>query len=371
MRAFGRAAILVITSVLIWAPSETAAAESESKLKLSGDLRLRYELDFNSVQGDGKTRREDRSRFRTRTRLGLTWNPTSQLSLISRVRHGNPDSQQGPHVTLWTDSGDEGSQKEFVADRLYARVRPGDLTLRLGRETLPFWQPHLLLWNTDVFIDGASLSWKDKNGISVHAGAWLLPNGEDDHAINDRSTLAAAQLAYEYDFSTGTVLNFGTGVLRIDDDSDVRNLTNDDVDYTITALDIRLRTRWRGMSVIAGADYYHNFEEGPVGDPEARANDAFVLYGLLGDVHRAGAVQVGYFLAYIEKFAVARFFAQNDWFRFGNATQTRSSDYLGHELRATYSFKKNVDLVARWYFIDTLSNNERGDRFRIDLNWRF
>ena len=80
-----------------------------------------------------------------------------------------------------------------------------------------------------------------------------------------------------------------------------------------------------------------------------------------------------YYYARIEQFAVNNSFAQDDWVRWGSATQTRASNMQGHEFRGAYVLMKNMNLVGRLYLTEAVSDNndEDGNRFRLDLNYKF
>jgi hypothetical protein len=80
---------------------------------------------------------------------------------------------------------------------------------------------------------------------------------------------------------------------------------------------------------------------------------------------------LGYYYAHVETFSVNASYAQDDWFRFGSGPQTDSSDYEGHEIRAGYAISKYINLLARLYFVDAITTEQDGNRFRLDLNWRF
>jgi len=63
--------------------------------------------------------------------------------------------------------------------------------------------------------------------------------------------------------------------------------------------------------------------------------------------------------------------AQDDWFRFGSATQTRSSDFRGHELSAGYAVTDRLNVLARYFTVESITTREDGKRFRLDLNYSF
>lgn len=64
-------------------------------------------------------------------------------------------------------------------------------------------------------------------------------------------------------------------------------------------------------------------------------------------------------------------FAQDDWVRWGSATQTRGSNLKGHELRFGYGLAKDLNLLARLYLVESITTVEDGKRFRIDLNYSY
>ena len=91
----------------------------------------------------------------------------------------------------------------------------------------------------------------------------------------------------------------------------------------------------------------------------------------LGSLKERGDWLAAYYYARIETFAVNSSFAQDDWVRWGSATETRASNLKGHELRFAYAFEKNINLVARLYLVEAITTAEDGNRFRVDLNFKF
>lgn len=370
------AVVFAVTSAFAGPSHQThgVSAEPEAlpfeRISLYGDLRLRYELDYDSVRGDGLSPREDRNRFRTRTRLGVKYAPNDSWLFDARLRHGNTNSQQSPHVTWWQDSGDDGEQSDFVVDRLYM-ARSGELAdVRVGRQGLPFWKPHEQGWDDDVYIDGAALS-GSFGAWRLHAGAWYLPDGEDDHDYDERSGLFGGQILWSGEIGPKAKLTIADSLLFIEDRAGVTNAINDDADFALNTLSAQLRSERFALPLTFGADYYHNFKNGPATDSLAGDVDGFTVYAKIGEMKKKGDFQVGYYFSRIEKYAVARYLAQDDYTRFGSATQTRSSDFEGHELRVGYAITDRVNVLARAYFVETLSDLEDGNRFRLDLNMKF
>ncbi len=339
-----------------------------------GDIRLRYELDYDSVRSDGETARDDRNRFRTRLRLGLRYAPSDFLTFNLRLRHGDTNSQQSPHVTLWQDGGPEGDQSDVWIDRLNFQFRNEGLRVAIGREGLPLWKPHELYWDDDVFLDGGSIGYETKAGstdIRLGAGCWALPDGSESHDLSGRSVLAAAQVKLTGNLWKRSRLTLADSLFFIEDDSFEVNVTNDDVNFAVNALDLQYTTAINDFPLMLGSTYLHNFNKGPADDVARGDTDGYIVYATLGSLAEKGQWLLGYYYADIEKYAVARYLAQDDWFRFGTATQTRSSDYRGHEFRVGYALSENSNIILRAYHVDTISTREDGNRVRLDLNYRF
>jgi len=57
--------------------------------------------------------------------------------------------------------------------------------------------------------------------------------------------------------------------------------------------------------------------------------------------------------------------------RWGTSTQTRGSNFKGHEFRFAYGLSSKSDLTTRLYIADAITTVEDGKRFRMDFNKRF
>ncbi|MEL6837343.1 MAG: putative porin, partial [Bacteroidota bacterium] len=77
------------------------------KLSFTGDFRFRIEHDWNSRNASGNLR-DDRSRLRYRFRFGLHYELDKHSAFGGRLRTGNINDQQGPHLTLGGENGEFG-----------------------------------------------------------------------------------------------------------------------------------------------------------------------------------------------------------------------------------------------------------------------
>ena len=101
---------------------------------------------------------------------------------------------------------------------------------------------------------------------------------------------------------------------------------------------------------------------------ETDGYDAYLSWGGTGN---KGDWRLGIWWAHIETLAVVASYAQDDWVRWGSATQTDSSDFEGFELRAAYGLGNGQNIVARLYLVEAITSGQDGSRFRIDYNFKF
>ena len=133
-----------------------------------------------------------------------------------------------------------------------------------------------------------------------------------------------------------------------------------------------------GIPVKIGFDFMHNSEDYSAavlaGTPAGTTNDDTEGYDLfihLGQQNNQGDWLLGYNYARIETLAVNSSFSQDDWMRWGSVTQTRSSDFHGHEFQFGYVLPWKWKVLARLYTVESNNNQEDGNRFRIDFNRSF
>lgn len=368
--------LIVATLTFFAALGQSAVAEiqltDDGMFSVYGDLRLRWESDFDSQRADGSKRR-DRDRIRLRARLGLKFKPIDELLFNVRLRSGDDDAQQSPHITLWQDKGDKGDQNDVTPDRLWARWKFDEASsLIVGRNGLAIWRPNGMFWGDDLYIDGASFSYEHEmtdstSALNINAAAAFLPDGDANHSLGQRSHLAAGQIVFKRPIKENPMTLAGA-LVYIHDNNAVVNAVNDDEDALFSVINAQYVFRSGSKTPLRiGADFMANLMEGPSGD-HTNERFGFVVYARLGRFEKRGDWTLGYTFARIEKWAVPRFLAQNDWFRWGSPTQTRSSDFYAHELRAGYVIFDRVNLLARYYNVESLTSVEDAQRYRIDLN---
>jgi hypothetical protein len=349
--------------------------DANTNLTFYGDIRLRYEVDWDS-QTAGGVMRDDRHRGRFRGRLGFNYRLTDEWSLGARVRTGHSRSQQSPHLTFVRDDGDR-DDLNFIPDRYFFQYQHKPFTAWGGRNLFPFWQQNELFWDEDVTMTGAAASYDqalNTGALTATAGAFYLPDGGYDV----HGQLIGAQIKYTRpinpsQFTMAAALHYMHG----EDEANNLLTRNGEREYLIGVGSAQWSIPIAGRPLALGADLFYNFENYdatdvapfPSQDDDKRLGYVFSLQ--YGQLKEKSDWFIGYYYAHIETFAVNASYAQDDWHRFGNGPQTTSSDFQGHEFRVAYALSKNINLMARLYLVEAITTSQDGNRFRLDLNWKF
>lgn len=349
---------LVLTLLPVPVRAELFSARG---LELKGDFRLRLESDFDSRQADGEPR-ADRDRLRYRLRFAAEYTLDKHWTLGLRLRSGSRLSHQSPHVTFHDFDGGDAGDLEFRFDKAFVQWQGDDHRVWIGRNAPPLWYQNELFWDEDVTTAGVGWTYSHPAGrLKLNAGHFALPVGMTEWS----GRLTLMQGVYERE---DLFLAAGFWHIEADpDDPDAALLLrgNGFRDYSVAVLGYQ-RT-WCKLSV--GLDLAHNFERqhGPLED-EVNALVATFSYG---SSKEAGQSSWRYTFAHVEALALSSSYAQDDWVRWGTATQTRATDIEGHELRWTYGLRGGHDLMLRYYRVQSIVTDEDGHRLRLDFNYRF
>ena len=117
-------------------------AEPESRFKVSGDLRLRYEANFGAETGDW-------DRGTLRGRLGASYAATDAITIGARLATGDPDNPRSTDVTFSNFADDF----DISLDMAYAAYSFGGAKAWGGKFALPFTRTDLV-WDGDVNPQG-------------------------------------------------------------------------------------------------------------------------------------------------------------------------------------------------------------------------
>lgn len=354
------------------------ATENEPEWTFFGDFRSRVEFDRDSRRSDG-TYRADRDRARLRGRAGFTWIASNAVEVTMRVRTGHPDSRQSSHITL----GNAFSPFQLTLDRLTATVRRERASIWIGKNAHPFAWRNEVFWDGDVAPEGLgaeAMLWQNMTStLSLRGGAFMLePDRNATFAAS--SHMLALQGVFQTSMSAADIL-LTTGVERIrENDSDPDPLLGD-LDYTLVTASAEVAVHAATTPLRVGTDVSINTRDYAPGVFHRRERLAWVVSAESGLPLRVAWVQhlrLTYVFAHVEKLSVVPGLAHDDWLRWGSLTETRASNYSGHEFRVTQQLAAGQSVMARLYLVDGLVREsatatalETGTRFRLDWNITF
>ncbi|MCK8522352.1 putative porin [Aquimarina sp. D1M17] len=370
----------VLVSVFCAFHSSAQLIEKDA-LRFSGDFRFRVEQDWDSNKSDG-TKRDDRTRYRYRFRLQTVYNYKDWIQAGARIRTGNRNDQQGPHVTLGGNGG-EFSLIELGLEKAYVQFYNKNWKAWLGKNVFPFYKQNELFWNDNVFPEGISVQYKhffeDKtvSEIDVNLGHFVILS--QNKSLDEDSYLVAGQVKANL-FNDRLILY--PGIFYFNDIADVPDgkgtfLQN----YAILNVGAKFSiSKKRNISL--GIDLYSNFESLdneniPVGFEDEKLG--YVVGLQMGNMKKEKTWKLGLFYTYLEKYAIVDYFAQNDWARWDyssfEATGSRLSNFKGVELCIGYQINRKLNLIFRGFRVEQIKKLgeelETGSRARLDLNFKF
>jgi hypothetical protein len=178
------------------------------RIKLGGDLRLRYRADLYDKNNGDLWRADtntlslanstvDRYYFQVRARLGLTAKIADDWEAGIGLATGNTTNPVSTNSTL----GDSLNKKNFLLDLAYLKYAPHpSFTVWGGRFANP-WFGTDLVWDPDINFDGLAMSWKPElgGGFSLFATAGAFPIEEMEMNAHDK-WLYGGQLGVTYNF---------------------------------------------------------------------------------------------------------------------------------------------------------------------------
>lgn len=335
------------------------------KMKLKGDLRLRYEM-------TNRDEHADRHRGRYRLRLGLITPINEQIKVGFGLASGGSDPRS-TNETL-DNSFERG---DLRLDYAYASFRPWNwLALIGGKFPNPLFMPSDLLFDTDIRPEGVSALFTHRASQNIeffmNTGFWVIDERKDDENdpcmwvvqpgarvnLSKRAYLKSAAAFYQFDNVKGTTLDYSskTNTLR-------RFKNTLKYDYDATALSGELGWKMPFAMVPFAA-----------------------LYGDWVQNNSHGGANAGYL--YGIKFGMEKIKKQHDWqfsARYERLERDAWPDMLpdadtyegetnikGYKLMLIYGLVENIDLTSSYFNTKKISGPSLDEeKLQLDLNFRF
>lgn len=344
------------------ASAAPSAASNASRLKISGDLRVRAQGDYSD--SDGKNRNSSQ----LRARLGATYAASDLVTIGARLATGDADDPNSSDVQLSNFDDD----LDVSLDQAWVQLNLGDAKVYAGKMPQPFTRTELV-WDGDVSPQGLAATYRR----ALSGGAAFRANGlffvVDEQAGGSDSTMWGGQvgldspslgrwkldgsLAY-YDYDLGSVAGADSGDFR-------SNLRNPDGSYRsdFNLADVIVGATWQGanekLPVRIVGDYVHNL------GAETSADTGYGVDVSLGRVSAQHDWRLTYGYAMAETDAVLAAFSQDN---IGIGT-----NYRMHALTFDYVPLPKTMISAIWYHYKPYSavdagSNDPGDwldRFRV------
>ncbi|MFN0274333.1 MAG: putative porin [Chitinophagales bacterium] len=361
--------------------AQTQANDAEKKLNFYGDARTRLEHDWDVITSAGDTL-DPRLRFRSRFRLGFTYDYNKNLSFGGRIRAGSATDQQSPHLT-W---GNEFATLPIGLDRAFIKYTCKGLTAWTGKNTFPFYYQDELFWDEDVSPEGLYASYEIKNEIGtlkVKPAAGMFFISSAGKPFDKDRTLLAGQIHLNHK-SEKTELNLATGIFNMDSLGNLPDgVETFSVDYNLSVSNVRFTYNTAKLPITIGANVMMNLADLTDSTIVANAHDGETMgYDVILEIGKLKAAKdylISFTYAHIEKYSIVDYFAQDDWLRWGfsGATGTRSSNFQGFEIRLAYAFGPKCNIMLRTYIVEGIAENtpgatlETNNRFRLDMNIGF
>ncbi|WP_300379090.1 putative porin [Henriciella sp.] len=344
------------------AAASPAAPVKASPLKVSGDMRLRYEHN-NTVDGQ---RNDSRGAFRGR--VAAVYKASPGLKFGARLVTGDPDNPNSSDVSLSNFNDD----LKVSLDQLYGMKSFGSLTVMGGKFPNPFRRTDLV-WDGDVNPQGVAAQYAaiDTGSTQIGASALLFPiersvGGPDskatgyqltlDHQPADTWSVGLAAGYYDYEIEATDTADAGDTRTNLLDASGTYISDFDLLDIIADLSYTGLGERW---PISLQAEYVQNYG--------ADAHDTGYSFSTsFGRTEAVGEYSFGYGYNVAEADAVFAAFAQDNI--------PYASNYRQHALSFTYALSDQLDFNTTLYSfrlkdvsLVPFGNTDWQQRLRINL----
>jgi hypothetical protein len=349
---------------------KTQDASWTQKVKVTGDLRYRYE----SIDEQGKPKRQ---RDRIRTRLGIDAAVTPQLSLGFRLATGSPDP-----VSTNQSLTDSFSRKSVGLDLAYFDYHDvvGTYHLVGGKMKNPFFTPAAgkgqLIWDGDLTPEGVALQLNGTKGtvrpfLNV-ANFWTIERSDKPD-----TKMLGAQAGVKGTFTKGSYTiggsyydysNIAGMATLVDPKKGFGNsVTKDADDNTFYVNDYKLleafaEITFKGPGIKKPISFYGDW----VKNQDAVGNDGGWQIGAsYGETKVAHDWQLAWDYKKVEKDAVLGALSDSDFVGGG-------TDGKGHRFGFTYQITDAASAALTYFMNDKgLGGPKDYRRLQLDFNFKF
>ncbi len=346
------------------------------RLKVSGDVRMRYEgFSQQGAFDDGR-----RDRFRFRLRAGLEAPLTDALTASFQLRNGDRDDPVSNNTTF------EGAfqPKEFNLGEVYLEARLSPAVALIGGKFDPkdWWTVSDFQWDDDVTVEGLMARLEFGGGDGAWRGIKLVPYTYllEESGAGREAYVFGLQARADLAVGAHGALGLGAGFDLWDNPQAVADLTltralgGNPVTNLLDASGrlvsdfeiLNLFAEWRHRAskrwpITVNLFYYQNLGARGVAADE---DTAYFARLQAGDSREPGQLALRYSYYDAEPDALFYVFTQSD--------TSRASDVEAHRFDLRVGFIARSYFNLTWYHTrSSLAEGESLDRWQVDYNVRF
>jgi polyhydroxyalkanoate synthesis regulator phasin len=348
-------------------------------IKLKGDLRTRYQ--WQKQKTGTSTKANNRDRARIRFRLGMEAKVNDQVKVLAGLATGSAD----PRSTNQTLQ-DFFQTPDIRIDYAYAQYMPFSwLTLSGGKVKNPLWKPSGLLWDSDIYPDGASMNmtWSayPKFDTFLNTGFFVLDEASGYNAdpvmwaiqpgfkwgVTDQADIKASFNYYGFNGLKGKLADHRSSPATNTLATDARGGYLYNYDCFGGSAEIGFKNPFGDQGIFANLPYMAAMGDLIHNPDPGEDRTGWLIGGKIGysKVSKPGNWQAIYTYRKLEKDAWLDVFPDSDFY--GGAT-----DVKGHEIKFNYGLLDNVTFGAGYYNTQRLSGDKRKeDLFQADIVFKF
>ncbi|MDD5770847.1 MAG: putative porin, partial [Candidatus Omnitrophica bacterium] len=373
---------------------EIATAKSSSlpewlqKIKLKGDLRLRYQYKHTKNDGDIQ---KDTNIGRVRVRLGMEAKINEKLMAGIGIATGSGDPRS-TNVTFGntkaSDTSGAGYSTKFEVklDYAYAKYTPLPWLELVGGKMLlkdVFWEPTDLIWDTDITPEGGVLGFNksvspntslfmktgalvvqdDTSSTSDPAMAYIVQAGVSQK-LNSAMSVKGGFTMYNFTHLKEATSSSKSSGTNTGNTSPGTSKYGCGFNMLNPALEISIKDPFKAIGGL-GIEKLKIFGEYVKNTEVSDKNNGFSLGFQFGNdkVKKWGDWQIKYIYAMLEKDAVLDVLPDSD--RYGGKTGMRS-----HEVSLTYGLGTNtylgLDVYRSW---NIMAGSRKAPETLVQLDW--
>ena len=344
------------------------------KLKIKGDLRLRYE----HRDRERNTKTDDKkNRLRTRLRIGGIWqNKAENWEIGVGIASGGSDATSTN--STWSDN-EVFETSDIRLDYAYAKHKMGNFSITAGQQKNPY-KKSWLYWDSDVRPAGLTLHYGDKTGPFATGGVYAVRYYGGDHQKHTANTGMMGNSQFGWNTKIGKMKLVTAMGLQYWESSVAEDFytVGDDYNFTVANLYTKLTIPAGKAKIDLYTQIWNNFgADGNVGQGtlggDLNPEDETLGY-VIGTKVKIGAVKLKLAYAHIEADSL---FAEIKDADFG--TGLDSTNIEGFKIGASYGFTKNMSLGATAQYFKTLEEYHNGSRnvddeaklYQVDMKYKF